>query len=377
MNICLLEPFHAGSHAAWADEYARFSSHRVEVLALKGRHWKWRMHGGAVELAGRFRRRTQPADLLLATDMLDLATFLALTRDLTHGIPVAVYFHENQLTYPWSPEDPDPSSRRDAHYAFINYTTALAADAVLFNSAYHRAVFLAALPEFLAGFPDHRGLATVDEIAAKSRVLPLGLNLQRLDLAPPDPLPGKAKPLILWNHRWEYDKNPEEFFDSLFRLAAEGFDFQLALLGEAYRRRPPVFDEARSRLAGKLVHFGFVEKRDDYAGWLRRADILPVHSRHDFFGASVVEALYCGVHPLLPDRLAYPEHVPVELRTRICYTGFDELQARLRSLLQGGWQSPPPAALRCHAAGYDWSQLAPVYDEVFTAIAARKGARAS
>ena len=31
----------------------------------------------------------------------------------------------------------------------------------------------------------------------------------------------KREPLILWNHRWEYDKNPEPFFQSLFRLKDE------------------------------------------------------------------------------------------------------------------------------------------------------------
>ena len=29
------------------------------------------------------------------------------------------------------------------------------------------------------------------------------------------------KPLVLWNHRWEYDKRPEEFFETLFQLHAD------------------------------------------------------------------------------------------------------------------------------------------------------------
>ena len=34
MKICLIEPFHTGSHAAWAEEYARYSRHDVTLLEL-------------------------------------------------------------------------------------------------------------------------------------------------------------------------------------------------------------------------------------------------------------------------------------------------------------------------------------------------------
>ncbi|MDX1664963.1 MAG: DUF3524 domain-containing protein, partial [Candidatus Promineifilaceae bacterium] len=89
MHILLLSPYHAGSHRAWAEGYRRHSAHTVELLTLPGRFWKWRMHGGAVTLAQRFMRRKKPLpDLILATDMLDLTTFLALTRRRTARLPV-------------------------------------------------------------------------------------------------------------------------------------------------------------------------------------------------------------------------------------------------------------------------------------------------
>jgi len=157
LKILLLEPFHAGSHKAWAEGFAANSRHKVELLTLKGRHWKWRMHGGAVTLAEKFMSSDLQPDLILATSMLDLTTFLALTRKRTAHMPVAIYFHENQLTYPWSPRDADVQLRQDRHYGFINYTSALAADAVLFNSDYHRTSFLEALHGFLKVYPDHQG----------------------------------------------------------------------------------------------------------------------------------------------------------------------------------------------------------------------------
>src|SRR5690242_21930973 len=113
MRISLIEPYFTGSHAAWAREYASHSRHRVELLTLPGRNWKWRMHGGAVTLASRFLAAPHSPDLILATDMLDLTSFLALTREKSARCPCALYFHENQLTYPWSPTDADPAKKRD------------------------------------------------------------------------------------------------------------------------------------------------------------------------------------------------------------------------------------------------------------------------
>lgn len=141
MKILLAEPFFSGSHASWASGYQKHSRHEVDIISLPGRHWKWRMHGGAVSLARALESRKEMPDLLLATDMLDVAVFLGLARKRLDGVSTGVYFHENQLTYPWSPQDRDVKKGRDFHYGFINWTTALAADRLFFNSEYNRAVF--------------------------------------------------------------------------------------------------------------------------------------------------------------------------------------------------------------------------------------------
>ena len=116
MTILIIEPFFSGSHKSWAEGYQRYSENDVKLLTLKGRHWKWRMYGGAVSLARDFEKLNIRPDLILATDMLDLTTFLALTRQETAEIPTAVYFHENQITYPWSPNDEDVKLKRDIHF---------------------------------------------------------------------------------------------------------------------------------------------------------------------------------------------------------------------------------------------------------------------
>ena len=61
--------------AAWAEGYRRHSRHCVELLTLAGRFWKWRMQGGAIELAAQANARLaagERPDMVLATDMVNL-----------------------------------------------------------------------------------------------------------------------------------------------------------------------------------------------------------------------------------------------------------------------------------------------------------------
>jgi len=366
MKVLLVEPYMTGSHAAWAQGYQKYSSCQIKILGLKGQYWKWRMHGGAVELAHQYKKFSWKPDLLLASDMLDLSTFLALTRPDTADIPSVMYFHENQLSYPWSPDDRDVAGKRDHHYGFINYVSALSADRVFFNSKYHMDSFLGALPRFLKNFPDYRGLQSIEQIAAKSCVLYLGLDLQALDSH--QSTKGKNRiPLILWNHRWEYDKNPEDFFKALSILDLEGCAFQVALLGENFQQMPDIFHSARERLGDKIVQFGYIDSFESYAGWLWQADILPVTSNHDFFGASVIEAIYCGGCPVLPDRLAYRELLDESGQSDNFYTDFNEFIEKLKQML---CQYPDLdcMSLQSRTRKYDWSEMAPQYDKVLQLI---------
>ena len=360
MRILLLEPYDTGSHGAWLRGYAASSAHEVGVLTLKGQFWKWRMHGGAVTLAHRFLDQDLVPDVILATDMVDVTTFLALTRRRTHSVPVALSMHENQLTYPLQ-----LGEKRDLHYGFVNYASMLCANKILFNSRYHLDTWFDELPRLLKHFPDHTELHTVAELEARSEVLPLGLDLRSLD-AYRTADSGFRPPLIVWNHRWEYDKDPETFFHALYVLDERGADYQVAILGEHFVRVPPVFDEARQRLGTRVVHFGYAPSRAEYARWLWRGDVLVSTARHEFFGASVVEGTYCGCWSIVPHRLAYPELIPVPLHDRCLYGDFDELVALLTRALS---DADTPAELRTHVARYDWSRTAPRYDQTLSEVA--------
>ena len=366
MRVALLETYDTGSHAAWVRGYRDHSRHEVVPLTLSGQFWKWRMHGGAVTLARRLAALDPQPDLLLASDMLDLTTLLALTHTTLTPRPVALYMHENQLTYP-----PRPGEKPDLHYGFINYASMLCADAIFFNSRHHLEAWFDELPRMLKHFPDHCELRTIPELRAKSQVLPLGLDLVALDAhRPADDVAAHDPPLILWSHRWEYDKAPEVFLEALYALQARGIAFRVAFLGESFVRVPSAFEEARERLAERIVQFGWVESRATYAQWLWRADIVVSTAIHEFFGASVVEALYCDAFPILPDRLTYPQFVPDALRDACLYSDFDGLVARLIAAIDQR-ATLRARSLRSRVACYDWGQVAPRYDQALAAMIRR------
>ena len=357
LTVWLLNPYAGGSHRAWAEGYAAASAHDVRILSMAGYFWKWRMHGGALELAERGRAllaEGERPDALIATSMTNLPAFLALLRRQIGGAPALLYMHENQLTYPVP-----PGSKRDLTYGMMQHLSMLTADRVRFNSAYHLRSWFDELPRLLKHFPDYTHLETIDAARTKSAVLPVGCDLRRLDRYC-DLGRREQPPLILWNQRWEYDKDPETMLAALYALADEGLQFRVALAGESFRMQPAEFEAARDRLGARLVHYGYAESEATYADLLWSADVALSTAIHEFFGVSVVEAMYCGARPVLPARLSYPELLPERYYADCLYDDFEGLLARLRAALRGGREET--AELSDRMAQYDWSRLAPVYD---------------
>lgn len=376
LHVWILSPYHTGSHRLWAEGLMRHSRHQMHLLAMDGRFWKWRMQGGAMELASLAQRQliaSGPPDVIVATDMVNLPAWLALLRRsaISH-VPVLLYMHENQLTYPWR-----PGEKPDLTYGAINWLSQLCADKIAFNSRFHFDAWFDEVPRLLKHFPDYTHLARIGDVRARSIVLPVGIEINDLTAAaageardqawPTTPLTGGA-PLIVWNQRWEYDKRPDRFFDLLYRLDAAGVAFRLAVAGENFRIAPLEFAEARQRLSDSIVHWGYVDSRQAYCDLLRHTDLLISTTDHEFFGISVLEGIAAGAFPLLPNRLSYPELIPDSLHPDCLYQNDDELFARASDLLL----NPRPASplLRQHVVRrYGWQHVAAEYDLVLEELA--------
>lgn len=300
LRILALNAFHGGSHAALLEGWERRSRHDFTTLTLPDRRWKWRMRHAAVTFAERVAALVGEGhrwDLVFATDMLNLAEFRGLVPSAVARLPSVVYFHENQLTYPVREE-----RERDLHFGMTNLVSAAAADAVWWNSAYHRDEFLAAGADLVSRMPDFPPTSLVPAIRERSSVLPPGID------PPNGGAEREAGPLrIVWVGRWEHDKDPETFFRALERLDATPVDWRLRVLGESYAEVPEVFPAARERFADRIDHWGYAASRDEYRRLLGTSDVVVSTARHEFFGIAVVEAVAAGCRPLVPRNLAYPE----------------------------------------------------------------------
>lgn len=378
MKVLFVEPWYGGSHRRFLDGLLEHSQHEIWPVTMAGRYWRWRMQGGAVTLAEKIREvvaeRGRP-DVLMASAMANLPAVMALARNELEGIPTLLFFHENQLTYPL-PEDRE----RDLTYAWINYLSALAADQILFNSHFHENEFFSALPDLLRRFPDYTHVGSLPVLRKKSRVIYLGLDLEGLDAARPAAEVQRSRepdpPVILWNHRWEYDKNPDAFFRVINRLDDSGRRFRLILAGKTFARQPEEFEKGFRRYAERVLHYGYAESFHDYAQLLHQADIVVSTSIHEFFGIAMLEAIYCGCHPLLPNRLTYPELIPDSLHqpllhSPVLYEDDEQLFEILCSLLDGKEQCLPADVLEDIPAELAWPKQVNAYDDELEQLVAR------
>lgn len=299
----ILSAYQADSHAYWAKWLRRaFPEIDWRVMTLPGRHFKWRIRGNPLSWFNEIDAASQDIDGVIATSMVDLATLRGLCPALTR-VPNLYYFHENQFAYPVS-EEQTPSVEPQ----LVQLYGALAADRLIFNSHWNARSFLDGVDALLARLPDAVPTNIRAPLEDKADVIPVPVQpLARADEADRD------SRLIVWNHRWEYDKAPADFAEAMIRLAESGAEFRLALLGARPNRTPAPLVELTKRLAARIVVNGRVD-RTAYESWLGRAGIAVSTAIHEFQGIGMLEAASAGAVPLVPDALVYPEQYPAAYR---------------------------------------------------------------
>ena len=365
-RVFLVEPFCGGSHAAWAQGFAQHSQHEVVVISHPGSFWRWRFRGGSVTLAEATQKAVEQfgqPDLVLVSSMVDLSAWLGLTRRVLGDPPVVLYMHENQLGYPLSPQQ-----KANDEFPLANWRSVVAADQVWFNSAFHQQSWWAALPALLDRAPAQPHHALLAAAKAKSRVMPVGVELGGVPVAdqPNDP------PLVLWNQRWDYDKNPHEVMDALVALAEEGASFSVALVGENVRENPREIEEAKEKLADRVAAYG-VLPREEYVHLLGQAAVVISAAHHEFFGIAVVEALAAGAVPVLPAHQSYPELIPKEWHETALYPP-GQLVDRLRLVLSdfSSWHQKFDG-LAFEMRRFSWVSVAADYDSQIDDLLTRYG----
>jgi len=291
-SIWLLSAYRSDSHASWADwlveTFTQFQWHKLE---LPGRHFRWRIRGNPLSWLHALPKGIP--DFILATSMVDISTIKGLHPRLAN-VPCIYYFHENQFSYPVSKHQVDSVEPK-----MVQLYGAIAADKLLFNSVYNRDSFLEGVGNLLNKFPDSIPDGIVDSLRVKCDVLPVAIHpIEHNEI--------KNKSLILWNHRWEYDKDPQVFCDALIKLSETCPDFQLALLGSRSKIKPDALLKIEDKFADKILVNNKVSKQD-YKKYLGQSSIVVSTAIHEFQGLSVLEAISAGAIPVVPDALCYQE----------------------------------------------------------------------
>ena len=328
MKILLLSAYDADSHKRWREGLVRHcDEHEWTCLSLPPRYFNWRMRGNSLSWA--FSERailTAQYDLLVVTSMVDLSALRGFIPPLGR-VPTLVYFHENQFDYPCSKHQNNTLEPQ-----ILSLYSALCADQLVFNSHYNKCTFLSGVQALLKKLPDHVPEGIVEQLSERSRVLavPLEANCFQVSLASSDfpdidldvdslvSCPDRL--ILIWNHRWEYDKGPERLLQLVLILIKRGFKFRLHVVGQQFRQQPVEFDQIKQHLqaAGCLGQWGYIKSGEAYRQLLCASHAVLSTALHDFQGLAVLEAVAAGCLPLVPCRQAYPEWFSAEN----CYASF-------------------------------------------------------
>ena len=248
-RVLIVEPYGSDSHRAWAEGLATHLDHDVRTIIDRPQRWRWALRYGAVALAQQIDRLCADGwvpEVAIISGMVHTSALVGLARDSLRNARIVSYFHETQLRYP----DFDVAGRQRVasdEFALVNASSMAVSDVSVFNSAYHRDEAMAGLVRLFSDKPD-----AAPSVA--TRVLSIGI-----DVAPRAPQTSSNElPLIVWNHRWDHDKNPQGFFRAL--EAVEHLSWRLAVVGDNERIDPQEFNMARERFADRIEHWGYLER---------------------------------------------------------------------------------------------------------------------
>ena len=288
------------------------------------RHAAWHMAEAANQLWDQGKRWQAN----FCTDMLNLAEFKGLVRPEVATLPTIIYFHENQFAYPNQVEQD-----RDLHFSITNFSSALAADSVWFNSNFNRDSMVQELDKLCDHWPDYPPRSQLDQVIARSQIIYPGIET-------PAVVREKSPPTqsihLVWAARWEHDKGPEDLLSLLRQLVEQQVDFRISVIGQSFRDVPSAFDQIKNEFSNHLVHWGFQPSRENYWNVLASADLFVSTAKHEFFGLAACEAISAGLFPILPNKLAYPEllnELPADAHKIFLYDQISDAVDQIRNAI--------------------------------------------
>ena len=384
MKVLLLSAYAAQSHVYWHDSLVRmFPDWEWHIMTLPPRHFSWRIRGNPLYWSIEERAQLEgDYQLLIVTSMVDLATLRGLVPRLA-ALPTVLYFHENQFEYPQSQQKHNLLEAQ-----MVSLYSALAADSIVFNSAYNKNSFLDGCEELLGKLPDKVPAGIVSLLRGKSQVIPVPLRDVQHGAGGDDLDPVNTvnrvlawsgqksaypeRPLrLLWMGRFEHDKGGDNLLLILRSLEEQGLSYELAVVGQQFRNSPAAFAQIETEFAHRLAQFGYIESRREYELILVEADVVLSTALHEFQGLAVLEAVAAGCLPVVPRRLVYPEILPLDYCYPSCpddgqreAEGAVALMAEIAQKMKSGYTEAP------NVSAFRSTLLEPQYRALFESLMA-------
>jgi glycosyltransferase involved in cell wall biosynthesis len=355
MNILFFESFMMGSHKIIANAYKKYSRYHVDVLGFPGTKWERRICASAVDFADVIRRKQKnDFDLIVAVDL----TRFGDIKKLIPYVPLVGLYHEQQLL--WNFEGLKSSG--DWNILLSDIVNVVASDRNFFESQWSFDSFFEKVKPLVSS-------RIYDLMLSKTEMLPLGCYLEPFDKYRIEKQ--YEMPVILWNHRMSFEKNPTDFFRALRILSQEGLDFKV-IITVGNSKIPPAMEEEIKALGDKILHSGFVEDYQKFVELYWKANICVSTTHVEYFGMSVVEAMYCENWPILPARnSSFPEFVPKDFHQDHLFSDFDDFVDKLR------WAVTHVSELkkrnfREEMKRYSWNIVKEQWDDAFEKVYSEK-----
>lgn len=301
---------------------------------MPARHFAWRFQGNSLFFYNQIAEKKPLPGPIIATSMVNLAVLKGLYPSLSQS-SLLLYHHENQFAYP------DRYQEGQAERKLTSIYNGLAADSIAFNSSFNRDTFLDGAGHFLESMPDFKEKGIIQELKNKSGVIPVPIVKESRQVSF-SPLSDGLR--IVWNHRWEYDKDPEALFYFLKHLYHSDINFEISIIGPSFRKVPPIFKDIKENFHPVISHWGYIEDRDHYQSILQNSNIAFSTAKHEFQGIALQEAISLNCIPLAPNALAYPEFIDPSY----LYENSDDSKVKgeraflkLQQLIKGSADLPP------------------------------------
>ncbi|MFW2366696.1 MAG: tRNA-queuosine alpha-mannosyltransferase domain-containing protein, partial [Desulforhopalus sp.] len=181
-RVLILEPYFGGSHKHFLEGLQAHVAADYTLLSLPARKWKMRMQLSAVWFVHQIKNLSpdnRHFDTVLLSTFVDAAVFRAMVCQVPGWAPdtkIVTYYHENQFAYPQQYRESD-----NRQFTAINVTSALASDAIAFNTSFNRDTFLHGCRMYQQKISDMDFPDLAETLLAKSRVIHPGIDFKTID----------------------------------------------------------------------------------------------------------------------------------------------------------------------------------------------------